>query len=375
MENSSDVLKNLGIEEIPKCMPKAGSRIAVALSGGVDSGVVAALLKFWGYDVVAITLEMCETAAVQTECARDLAKHMEMEHIVKMCHEDFRHHVIQNFIDTYKRGQTPSPCCVCNHRVKFANLLPIAKSVGAEVLCTGHYVMRTEEGKACMHRGEDSRRDQSYFLFAITQDTLEYLRFPVGNFSKDQTRDLAEYFGLPVAQKPSTRNLCFTKSGHYHEWIREALDGKDILPGEIVDLEGNVLGQHRGIAHYTVGQRKGLDISTANPVFVLAIDAEKNRVIVGSHAELEESRVIVTDVTWLHKVGDKTRCQAKIRACQQPVDMTLNLLSDENSVELEFDTPQYGVAPGQACVLYDGSHVLGGGWIVSRFLENIAAVS
>ncbi|HEX4111922.1 MAG TPA: tRNA 2-thiouridine(34) synthase MnmA [Stellaceae bacterium] len=350
----------------------AQGRIVVAMSGGVDSSVTAALLKEQGHDVVGITLQLYDHGAATGRkgacCAgqdiHDAARVAEtigMPHYVLDYEARFRDAVIEDFADSYLRGETPIPCVNCNERVKFRDLLATARDLGAEALATGHYVRRIEGADGPeMHRACDASRDQSYFLYRTTRAELDFLRFPLGDLTKDETRALARRYALPVAAKPDSQDICFVPNGSYASVVEKLRPGA-IEPGEIVDTAGNVLGRHDGIVHFTVGQRKGIGIAAAEPLYVLRLEPATHRVVVGPQAALAQSRVALHSVNWLGSSAphDGMPVQVKLRSAQPPV--AARLYAEGSDVLL--DTPTFGVAPGQACVFYDGTRVLGGGWI------------
>ena len=358
--------------DLPK-RPK-DCRIVVAMSGGVDSATTAALLVEAGCEVVGVTLQLYDHGAAIAKkgacCAGQdiydagrVAERLGIPHYVLDYESRFRAQVIDDFADAYVRGETPIPCVTCNQTVKFRDLLATAQELGADALATGHYARRVAgEAGAELHRAADDTRDQSYFLFATTPAQLDYLRFPLGALSKDETRALARRFDLPVAAKPDSQDICFVPTGSYGDLVAKLRPGAT-LPGEIVDERGQVLGAHDGIIHFTVGQRKGLGIAAAEPLFVLRLEPETRRVVVGPRASLGQQRVNLRDVNWLgQKRGGNLRVAVKLRSAQPPVPGTL-ALDDTGGGEVMLDEPALGVAPGQACVIYDGARVLGGGWI------------
>lgn len=369
-------LNSLGLAK-----PPSDTRVVVAMSGGVDSSVVAAQLAEEGYDVVGVTLQLYDHGAALAKkgacCAgrdihdaRRVAETMGFPHYVLDYENTFRAAVIDEFADAYLAGATPVPCIRCNERVKFKDLLATARELDADCMATGHYIQR-KVGLAGpeLHRAADAARDQSYFLFSTTAEQLAYLRFPLGHLSsKAETRALAARYGLPVADKPDSQDICFVPNGNYAAVIEKLRPGA-AEPGDIVDLEGRVLGQHRGVIHYTIGQRKGLGIGgLGDPLFVLRLDPENRRVIVGPKAALSTRRVPLREINWL---GDapftsaaEWHVEVKVRSTRPPAPAILRPLSDTEA-EVELLSPEDGIAAGQACVFYasEGSRVLGGGWI------------
>ena len=345
-----------------------GKRIVVAMSGGVDSSVVAALAARSGAETIGVTLQLYDHgAAVQRagSCcagqdirdARAVADKLGIAHYVFDHESRFRDSVIDQFADDYANGRTPIPCVQCNMGVKFTDLLSLARDLGADCLATGHYVRR-EMGAdgAELHRAADPARDQSYFLFATTRDQLDYLRFPLGAMPKVDVRDLAREVALPVAAKPDSQDICFVPDGDYARIVRK-LRPEAGEEGAIVDLSGRELGRHKGIIHYTVGQRRGLDIGgQAEPLYVVRIDAAQRQVVVGPKAALAVAGAELSDINWIGGERDGP-LTATVRSLAKPVPARL-----EGS-RILFDEPEFGVAPGQAAVLYRGAQVLGGGWI------------
>jgi tRNA-specific 2-thiouridylase len=353
----------------------ARPRIVAAMSGGVDSSVTAALLKRAGYDVVGVTLQLYSAGAAKRKgacCAgqdihdaRRVAEKLGIAHYVLDYEERFRSRVIADFADTYARGETPIPCVRCNERVKFADLMDTARELGAEALATGHYVRRVEGPHGAeLHRAADASRDQSYFLFATTKEQLSYLRFPLGEMDKREVRALASDLGLIVADKPDSQDICFVPDGKYAN-IVDRLRPDATTPGDIVNTQGEVLGRHDGVSHFTVGQRKGLGLSgNEEPLFVLRIDAAKARVIVGPRDMLATRTIALRDVNWLGGGETQIDCAVKVRSMRPPVPAHLTRGTDR-AAQVALLSPEDAIAPGQACVFYerDGTRVLGGGWI------------
>jgi tRNA-specific 2-thiouridylase len=353
-------------------------RIVVAMSGGVDSSVTAALLVEAGFEVVGITLQLYDHGAASGKkgacCAgqdvRDaaqVAERLGIAHYVLDYEARFRQAVIEDFAESYRRGETPIPCIRCNERIKFRDFLATARELGASALATGHYARRVAgPGGAELHRARDLARDQSYFLSRTNRAELDFLRFPLGAMAKDQTRALAREFALPVADKPDSQDICFVPHGSYGELVT-ALQPEAGEPGDIVDIRGRVLGRHRGIAHFTVGQRKGLGLGAAEPVYVLRIEPQTRRIVVGPKGALGQTRIALAELNWLGATlaaGASVPVTAKLRSAQPPVPATLHPGgSATGEAELVLDAPAGAVAPGQAAVLYDGERVLGAGWI------------
>lgn len=353
--------------------PKPVKRIVAAMSGGVDSSVTAALLQRQGYEVIGVTLQLYSGMADRKGAccagkdiydARRVADKLGIAHYVLDYEERFQRAVIDDFAAGYARGETPIPCIRCNERVKFADLMQSARDLGADALATGHYVQRIEgHDGAELHAGADATRDQSYFLFATTRKQLDFLRFPLGGFTKPKVREIAAELGLVTAKKPDSQDICFVP-GDYADVVKK-LRPDAIKPGEIVDEAGRVLGRHDGIVNFTIGQRKGLGLSgNEAPLFVLKLDAATARVVVGPRDALKTRRVVLKDVNWLADPLLAEECTVKVRSMRPPVPAKVSLTA--TGVEVELLAPEEGVAPGQACVFYKGSQVLGGGWILSN---------
>lgn len=365
-------LNSLGINKAPK-----DTRVVVAMSGGVDSSVVAAMLKDQGYDVIGITLQLYDHGvAIQKKgacCAgqdihdaRRVSEAVGIPHYVLDYESRFKDSVMEDFADSYIRGETPIPCVRCNQEVKFKDLLLTAKDLDADVLATGHYVRReggVDHGE--MHRAVDPLKDQSYFLFATTQEQLNYLRFPLGGMVKEDVRKLAEKYGLTIANKPDSQDICFVPDGGYASVIERLRPGAG-EPGEIVHLDGRVLGEHKGIIYYTIGQRRGIGIGGGDPLYVIKLDPLKKQVIVGPKEALEISKVEIKELNWLGNdeiPEDGIDIAVKVRSTR-PAEAA-RLYQGKNADEAYFllKKPEYGVSSGQAAVFYDDDRLLGGGWI------------
>jgi len=378
---AGSVMNSLGFAKAP-----ADTRVVVAMSGGVDSSVTAALLHDQGYEVIGITLQLYDhgvavqakgacCAGIDIHDARTVSARLGIPHYVLDYESRFHDQVMQDFADSYLRGETPIPCVRCNQTVKFTDLLATARDLGADCLATGHYVQRLETGRTLsLARGADPAKDQSYFLFATTPEQLAFLRFPLGGMSKDETRDLARRYGLAVSEKPDSQDICFVPNGRYGDVVRRLRPGA-VDAGDIRHLDGTVLGRHNGVIDYTIGQRRGLGIGgrkdadeSEGPLYVVGIDADSNTVLVGPQAALACREVHLHDVNWINgQPEDGTRVLARLRNtapaasariyCDRPQDAPLIIILDE---------PQFGIAAGQAAALYHGDDadiLLGGGWI------------
>lgn len=374
-------LNSLGFQKEPK-----DTRVVVAMSGGVDSSVAAALLHEQGYDVIGITLQLYdygEALAKKGACcagkdiydAKRVAEERGFPHYVLNYENNFKESVIEDFVSSYLKGETPIPCVKCNQTVKFKDLLQVARDLNADCMVTGHYVQRiiNDDGVAELHRAVDVTKDQSYFLFATTQDQLDFLRFPLGGWSKDITRQHAERLGLVNAAKPDSQDICFVPNGDYASVVTKiAPEAK--RQGHIVHLDGRILGTHEGIVNYTVGQRRGIGIGggfTENndPLYVVGLNADEAKVIVGPKESLARDTVLLKNFNWLvASSSDPLMIDVKLRSMTRAMPAKL-IGHNDGSAEIILDTPQYGISPGQAAVCYIDGRVIGGGWITGTALS------
>ncbi len=374
-------MNSLGINK-----PKKETKVVVAMSGGVDSSVVAALMKKEGYDVTGITLKLYDDSKQSKEgrqcCAgqdildaKRVSEKININHKILFYQKKFRSEVIDSFIDSYAAGETPIPCVQCNQTVKFRDLFKYAKELKADALITGHYVSRIQaNGHANMYRAKDQNRDQSYFLFSTTQEQLDFLRFPLGEIDKSETRAIAEKLDLNVATKPDSQDICFVPNGDYASVIQK-FRPESFKPGKILNLHGEEIGKHDGIINYTIGQRKGIKIASSNPLYVINIDAEKNSIIVGEKECLEVKEIKLRDLNLLGSKKDFDNViNIKVRSTGRLLKAKINIL--ETSADVEILDKETGISPGQACVFYSkdniGDKVLGGGWIHKTFNKNLS---
>lgn len=382
--NAPDLARKIPIIDLGFDKPKEKTRVVVAMSGGVDSSVCAALVHASGYETIGITLQLYDHGAAikkKNACcagidiydAKKIADKLGFPHYTLDYESRFKEQVIEDFADTYLKGATPIPCVRCNQTVKFKDLLELARNLGADCMVTGHYVARIGGEKSKMYRAKDLGRDQSYFLFATTQEQLDFLRFPLAQFEKPQVREFAEILGLDVAQKPDSQDICFVPDGKYQNIVL-GLRPQAATKGEIRHIDGRVLGTHDGVINFTIGQRRGLGIAIGEPIFVVGIDAKTATVLVGPKEALRVSSLTLKEVNWL---GEKPKTEddlegrrilARVRSTRPPIPARI---STAQGWRIVFENPEEGVAPGQACVFYEpesangelGEQVLGGGFI------------
>ena len=381
MINCSQLIEDMDLEGNP-----SDHRIVVAMSGGVDSSVTAALLVKAGFNVVGLTMQLYDhgkalqkkgacCAGSDINDARSVANKLGIAHYVLNYENLFQDQVMEDFADSYLKGETPIPCIRCNQTVKFTDMFDRAKKLGASAMATGHYIRRKRKfGKPALYKGIDNFKDQSYFLFATTNEQLEFLRFPLGSLTKDETRNVAKLYELNVAEKPDSQDICFVPEGKYADIVRKLRPGS-IDKGDIVDIKGNIMGQHNGIIDYTIGQRKGIGIGGRKGVkdkdtilYVIELDPYKNQVIVGPKEYLKCKEIVINECNWITENPQKMKSKVwvKLRNSSDPVSGKINVDLETGSSALLFDEPQYGVSTGQAAVVYnpeDTEHVLGGGWI------------
>mgnify|MGYP001380971480 FL=1 len=374
-------MNSLGIKKTPK-----DTKVVVAMSGGVDSSVVAALMKKEGYNVTGITLKLYDDAKPSKEgrqcCAgqdildaKRVSEKLNINHEILFYQKKFKSEVIDSFIDSYVSGETPIPCVQCNQTVKFRDLFKYAKDMNADALVTGHYVSRIQNnGHANMYRAKDQNRDQSYFLFSTTQEQLDFLRFPLGEIDKSETRSIAQKLNLNVADKPDSQDICFVPNGDYSSVIKK-FRPESFKPGKILDISGNQIGEHEGIINYTIGQRKGIKISNDKPLYVVNINADNNTIIAGTKEYLEITEIKLRNLNILGSTKDfNDLIKIKVRSTGRLLKSKISITGDNAKVEiLDAET---GISPGQACVFYSkddfGDKLLGGGWIHKTYNKNLS---
>ena len=375
------MINSLGINK-----PKKKTKVVVAMSGGVDSSVVPGLMKEEGYDVTGITLKLYDDAKQSKEgrqcCAgqdildaKRVSEQLNINHEILYYQKKFKQEVIDNFIESYSSGETPIPCVQCNQTVKFRDLFKYSKDLQADALITGHYIKRIQtNGKSSMYRAKDFSRDQSYFLFSTTQDQLDYLRFPLGDIEKTETRNIAKKLNLNVAEKPDSQDICFVPNGDYSSVIKK-FRPESFNSGKIIDIKGKVIGQHDGIINYTIGQRRGIKIADKDPLYVIKIDNNNNTIVVGPKEALKINKITLRE---LNILGSKNELEKEIKIKVRSTGKLLRakVKINSNKAEVNILDGESGISPGQACVFYlndeAGDKVLGGGWIDRTFNKNLS---
>lgn len=358
---------------------KKGARAVVAMSGGVDSAVAAGYLKEQGYEVIGISLQLHDLGEeienkFGTCCslsdlsdARRVAEKLDIPFYVNNMEEAFNKNVIEDFVSEYMKGRTPNPCVRCNEKVKFSRLMDWAMDLGADFLATGHYAKVENPGRYELHKGDDPGKDQSYFLFMLKEEELARTLFPVGHLEKPKVRELAKLYGLSVAAKPDSQEICFVTGKNYKDFIEQEVPKELLKPGIIVDTDGKSLGEHTGLHQFTIGQRKGLGVYSVEPLYVIDLQIDTNTLVVGAESHLFRKRALISDVRWVNEALEKPLLMdAKIRYRSTPSPAMATPRSDKQ-VEIAFEIPQRAITPGQAVVFYDGTRVAGGGWI-EKFL-------
>ena len=369
-------------------LPKKGEKIVVAMSGGVDSSIAAVLLVKAGYEVVGVTMQLHESkikkknktccSGLDIADAKDVANKFGFKHYIIDYQKEFEKTVINDFVNSYARGETPIPCIRCNQTVKFTDLINFTKKVNSKYLVTGHYVRRvSNDSGSHIYQAIDDSKDQSYFLFATTNSQLEMLRFPLGEFKKTQVREIANFFNLSNAKKPDSQDICFIPNGDYRSFVKKRYNKKS-SSGIIETFDGKFLGYHKGIINFTIGQRKGIGVggikgeSYQQPYYVVKIDKDNNKIIVGPKSELKQYRIYLKDINLINYDENKNfRAEIKIRSGKKKVSAFVKVLSDKTTGVVELNSPEQGVAPGQACVFYQKEKVIGGGWITASEQENL----
>lgn len=381
-EKINQIISNGHFDHIAPHKKRSDARIMVAMSGGVDSSVVAAILHHAGFQIIGATMRLYDsgssTAKKEGACcagvdimdAKRVANQIGFPHYVLNYEKIFQEKVIDYFVNEYVEGQTPIPCVKCNEDIKFDVLIKNAKDIECDALITGHYLQKIwNNNRFELHRGEDPKKDQSYFLFATTQEQLDYVYFPLGGTEKSTTREIAEHFQLITAKKRESQDICFVQGKSYTEVVRKFVN---TTPGEVVDESGKILGKHTGIINYTVGQRRGLNIALHYPLYVLGIDKEKNQVIVGPKESLYQQKIPLRDINWLDgNLHEQHLRQIQVKVRSTTPQLKAVLCIERDNIYVMLNEPHMGICPGQACVFYDGMHMLGGGWIVK---EKICAI-